>query len=189
MAIVLPLVRDTSRASPGRPSILANGHGESAADENDGNKQRQRTHGWRHARSPSRKIRRRIPPIPPPGQPEPRTLRPEQHCGPHGCCSKRPRGWPRQDTHGVTQRPFLHPPPRLRTRGDGANSGMGVRSDHRCPPPPLHPPPRHRAEMERTPGEQHSPTHTPTPTLQPGRPCGPHACSSKRPRGRPPTTQ
>ena len=134
-------MRDASRASPGRPSILANGHGKSAADENDGNKQRQRTHGWRHARSPSRKIRRRIPPIPPPGQPEPRTLRPEQHCGPHECCAKRPRGWPRQDTHGVTQRPFLHPPPGLRTREDGANSGMGVRSDHRCPPPPLHSPP------------------------------------------------
>ena len=161
-----------SRARPGRPSIHANGHGKSAADENDGNTQRQGTHGWLHASSPSRKIRRRIPPVPPPGQPVPRTLRPEQHCGPHGCCSKRPRGWPRQDTHGVTQRPFLHPPPRLRTRGDGANSGMGVRSDHRCPPPPLHSPPAPAPGRDGAhTGESSIPLHTPPPP--PCNPAGP----------------
>ena len=122
--------------------------------------------------------------IPQPGPPAPRTLGPEQHCGPHACCSKRPRGRPRQDTNGIAQRPFLHHPPRLCTRGDGANSGMGVRSDPRCPPPPVQPRPRTGPRWSAH-QESSIPLPTPAPTLQPGRPCGPHACSSKRPRGRP----
>ena len=175
-------MRDTTRAGPGHPSIHASVTRKSAADANDGNKQRQRTHGWPRASSPSQKVRRRVPNIPQPGPPAPRTLGPEQHCGPHACCSKRPRGRPRQDTNGIAQRPFLHHPPRLCTRGDGANSGMGVRSDPRCPPPPIQP--RPSTGPRWSPHQESSiPLPAPASTLQPGRPCGPHACGSKRPRG------